>query len=212
MRPPQHLLGRTSNVKNPLIWGLLMRHFGIFASLFCALWLNACAVRHYNQRVSEAGFQGNLTRILIVNTIEPGVAPITVTSFREEIGRTLGACGIATSDLSLHRMMLNQRDTLNAATASFRPDLILTIGIAGTVLSWPSPELVVQVSVAPPGGATILQVSNLVFKSDSSALGKGLAEKTFSVGKEKVFRTCSAPAPRAAARDSRELGFERGEV
>jgi len=189
-----------------------MRRFGIFASLFCALWLNACAVRHYNQRVSEAGFQGNLTRILIVNTIEPGVAPITVTSFREEIGRTLGACGIATSDLSLHRMMLNQRDTLNAATASFRPDLILTIGIAGTVLSWPSPELVVQVSVAPPGGATILQVSNLVFKSDSSALGKGLAEKTFSVGKEKVFRTCSAPAPRAAARDSLELGFERGEV
>ena len=135
-----------------ICFGLLMRRFGIFASLFCAFWLNACADRHYNQRVSEAGFQGNLRRILIIDTIEPGVAPITVTSFREEIGRTLGACGIETSDLSLHRMMLNQRETVSAATAPFRPDLILSMSVTGTVLSWPSPELVVQVSVAPPGG------------------------------------------------------------
>jgi len=189
-----------------------MRRLGILASLFCALWLSACGVRHYNERVTDAGFQGNLRRILIVDTIDPEAAPITVASFREEMRRTLGACGIETSDLSLHRMMLNQRETLNAATAAFRPDLILSISVTGTIVRWPSPELYVQVTAAPPGAGTILQVSNWMAHADSSALGKGLAEKTFSVGKEKVFRTCSAPAPRAAARDSRELGFERGEV
>ena len=189
-----------------------MRRFGILASLFGALWLSACAVRHFNERVTDAGFQGNLRRILIIDTIDPGVAPNTVASFREEMRRALGACGIETSDLSLHRMMLNQRETLNAATASFRPDLILSISVTGTVLSWPSPEHFVQVTAAPPGGGTILQVSNMIAKADSSVLGKGLAEKTFSVGKDRVFRSCSATAPRAAGPPSHEVTLQHGEA
>ena len=189
-----------------------MRRLVSLASLFCTLWLSACGVRHFNERVTDAGFQGNLRRILIVDTIDPGVAPITVASFREEMRRTLGACGIETSDLSLHRMMLNQREALNAATASFRPDLILSISVTGTVLSWPSPEHFVQVTAAPPGGGTILRVSNMIAKADGSILGKGLAERTFRVGKEKVFRACPASAPRTAERDSREFAFKRGEI
>ena len=189
-----------------------MRRFGILASLFSALWLSACAVRHYNERVSEAGFQGNLRRILIIDTIDPGVAPITVASFREEIRRTLGACGIETSDLSLHRMMLNRVATMNAAVSSFRPDLILTISVTGTAIRWPSPEHFVQVTAAPPVGGNILQVSNMIAKADSSALGQGLAEKTFSVGKDRVFRSCSATAPRTAGRQALEAVFEQGEA
>lgn len=189
-----------------------MRRYGILAPIFLAFFLAACAVGPITERVFTSNFQGNVQRVLIVNTLDPGTHEDTVASFREEMRRALGACGIETSDLNLHRMMLNRVAAMNAAVSSFRPDLILTIGITGTAVSWSSPRHTFQVTAAPPGGEPIFQVLNFVMHAGGTTLGRGLAETTFTVGKDRVFRSCAATAPRAAGRQSHEAAFEKGEV
>jgi hypothetical protein len=189
-----------------------MRHYRIFASFFLVFFLVACAVGPITERVFTSNFQGNVQRVLIVNTLDPGTHDDTVASFREEMRRALGACGIETSDLNLHRMMLNRVTAMNAAVSSFRPDLILTIGITGTVVRWPSAHHTFQVTAAPPGGEPIFQVFNFVMHAGGATLGKGLAEKTFNVGKDRMFRSCSAIAPRAVGPRSYEAAFEKGEA
>ena len=189
-----------------------MRRYDIITAFFGILLLAACAVGGFKERVFNSAFQGSVQRVLIVNTLDPGTHDITVASFREEMRRVLGACGIETSDLALQRMMLNRVATMNAAVSSFRPDLILTLSITGTVVRWPSSEHAFQVTAAPPAGEPIFQVSNLVYHAGGPALGKGLAEKTFTVGKDRVFRSCLATAPRAAGPQSYEAAFEKGEA
>ncbi|MCA3274734.1 MAG: hypothetical protein ING26_04365 [Roseomonas sp.] len=189
-----------------------MRRYRIFASFFVAFFLAACAVGPITERVFTSNFLGNVQRVLIVNILDPGTHEDTVASFREEMRRALGTCGIETSDLNLHRMMLNRVATMNAAVSSFGPDLILTIGITGTVVRWPSSHHTFQVTAAPPGGEPIFQVFNFVMHAGGATLGKGLAEKAFNVGKDRIFRSCSAIAPRAAGPQSYEAAFEKGEA